>query len=195
MSRASAKRLPSRRNVLVIAGLLFSLTLTSILLLILAPTPLLPEPRSLMVIESNPALDEIFDTQKPISAGRWNSIFIHHSKTRRANAALAGDHFQIMGPTDATDGEIRVAPRWNFQQAAASSANLPNGCICICIVGDFGQSAPSPTQIRRAQQLIQTLQRRLRIPARNVIAYDRPGSPAGLGKQSPAARLREALLP
>lgn len=196
MSRASAKRLPSRRNVLVIAGLLSSLTLTSILLLILAPSPLLPEPRSLMVIESNPALEEIFDTQTPINVGRWNSIFIHHSKTRRAAGASAGDHFQIMGPSDATDGEIRIDPRWNTQQAAASSASsFPTNCICICIVGDFDQSAPTPTQIRRAQQLIQTLQRRLRIPAKNVIAYDRPNSPAGLGRQFPAARLREALLP
>lgn len=196
MSKASAKRLPSRRNVMVIAGLLSSLTLTSILLLILAPTPLLPEPRSLMVVESNPALEEIFDTQTPIQAGRWQSIFIHHSRTRRADAASGGDHFLILGPADSADGEIRIDPRWNAQQpAAAATAGLGSNSICICIAGDFDQSAPSTTQIRRAGQLIQTLQRRLRIPAKNVIAYDRPASAAGLGRQFPAARLREALLP
>jgi len=182
--------------VLVIAGLLSSLTLTSILLLILAPTPLLPEPRSLMVVESNPALDEIFDTQTPIPAGRWQSIFIHHSKTRRMDGSAVGDHFIIMGPADGADGEIRIDPRWNTQQPALASAAGPgSNSIHICIVGDFDLSAPSATQIRRAQQLIQTLQRRLRIPARNVIAYDRPGSPAGLGRQFPAVRLKEALLP
>jgi N-acetylmuramoyl-L-alanine amidase-like protein len=196
MSRASAKRLKSRRNVLVIAGLLSSLTLTSILLLILAPTPLLPEPRSLMVIESNPALDEIFDTQKPIQSGRWQSIFIHHSKTRRADAAADGDHFLILGAADGADGEIRIDPRWNNQQTGiTSAAGLGGNCISICVVGDFDQSAPSATQIRRAQQLIQTLQQRLRIPSKNVIAYDRPGRPTSLGRQFPAARLREALLP
>jgi len=194
MSRASAKRLKSRRNVLVIAGLLSSLTLTSILLLILAPTPLLPEPRSLMVIESNPALDEIFDTHAPIQSGRWQSIFIHHSKTRRADAA-GDDHFLIMGPADGADGEIRIDPRWNTQQPAATSPPINSSCISICIVGDFDQSAPSTVQIRRAQQLVQTLQRRLRIAGKNVIAYDRPGSAASLGHQFPAARLREALLP
>lgn len=202
MSKASAKRLKSRRNVLVIAGLLSSLTLTSILLLILAPSPLLPEPRSLMVAESNPALEEIFDTQKPIQVGRWQSIFIHHSKTRRFEGYRAGvpdslgDHFFIMSPADGADGEIRIDPRWNTQQPALSNtAGSGSNSICICIVGDFDQSAPSATQIRRAQQLIQSLQRRLRIPARNVIAYDRPGSGTGLGRQFPAARLREALLP
>jgi hypothetical protein len=195
MSRAAAKRLKSRRNVLVIAGLLSSLTLTSILLLILAPTPLLPEARSLMVVESNPTLDEIFDTQRPIQGGRWQSIFIHHSRTRRADGA-GGDHFSIGGPADGADGEIRIDPRWNLQQAAASAGGaMAKGCITICIVGDFDQVAPTATQIRRTQQLVATIQRRLHIPAGNVIAYDRPGSAMGLGRQFPATRLREALVP
>jgi hypothetical protein len=191
MSRSDAKRLKSRRNVLVIAGLLSSLTLTSILLLILAPSPLLPEPRSLVVVESNPALDEIFDTQAPARA--WQSIFIHHSKTRRADAAGGGDHFLITGPADGADGAIRIEQCWTNQQQAATAA--ASNCITICIVGDFDQSAPTATQIRRTQLLVQSLQRRLRISAKNVIAYDRPNSPSGLGRHFPAARLREALLP
>src|SRR3954466_10868080 len=108
MARPSLKNAKSRRNLLVVAGLLSSLTLTSILLLILAPSPLLPEPRSLMVVESNPALEEIFDTHTPIQAGRWQSIFIHHSKTRRVEGSAGGDHFVIMGPADGADGEIRM---------------------------------------------------------------------------------------
>ena len=199
MARPTVKNPKSRRSprrFLVIAGLLSSLTLTSILLLILAPSPLLPEPRSLMVLESNPTLDEIFDTQTPIQSRRWQSIFIHHSRTRRADAAAGGDHFLITGPGDGADGEIRIDPRWNNQQSASPAGGaMAANCITICLVGDFDQSAPTATQIRRAQQLIQTLQRRLRIPARNVIAYDRPNSPAGLGRRFPAPRLREALLP
>jgi hypothetical protein len=192
MSQSAAKRTKSRRNFLVIAGLLSSLTLTSTLLLVLAPTPLLPEPRSLMVVESGPTLDEVFETRIPIAGGRWQSIFIHHSKTRRAEG-VAGDHFLITGPADGASSEIRIDPRWNNQLPAATE--LRANCITICIVGDFDQSAPTAAQVRLVQQLIQTLQRRLRIPARNVIAYDRPGSPSGLGRQFPAARLREALLP
>jgi hypothetical protein len=196
MAKPSVKSAKSRRSVLVVAGLLSSLTLTSILLLVLAPSPLLPEPRSLLVVESNPALDEVFDTRIPIQTGRWQTIFIHHSKTRRADAA-SGDHFLITGPADASDGEIRIDQRWNNQQPASgfAAAGMGRDCITICIVGDFDQSAPTATQIRRAQQLIQTLQRQLRIPARNVIAYDRPNSASGLGRQFPAARLRESLLP
>src|SRR5437870_13244358 len=106
MARPTVKNPKSRRNVLVIAGLLSSLTLTSILLLILAPSPLLPEPRSLMVLESNPTLDEVFDTQIPIQSRRWQAIFIHHSKTRRADSAGGGDHFLITSPADSSDVEI-----------------------------------------------------------------------------------------
>jgi len=198
MSQSAAKRSKSRRpsrRLLVIAGLLSSLTLTSILLLILAPSPLLPEPRSLMVLESNPTLDEIFDTHTPIQPRRWQAIFIHHSKTRRAELA-GGDHFLITSPADAADGEIRIDPRWNDQQSATPAGGpVAANCITICLIGDFDQSAPTATQLRRAQQLVQTLQQRLQIPARNVIAYDRPNSPAGLGRKFPVARLRDSLLP
>src|SRR3954467_7683310 len=116
MARPSLKNARSRRNLLVIAGLLSSLTLTSVLLLILAPSPLLPEPRSLLVVESNPSLDEIFDTRTPIQSRRWQSIFIHHSKTRRADTQAAAEHFLITGPADSSDGEIRIDPLWNNQR-------------------------------------------------------------------------------
>ena len=196
MSQSAAKQAKSRRNFLVIAGLLSSLTLTSILLLVLAPSPLLPEPRSLIVVESKPTLDEIFDTQTPIQPRRWQTIFIHHSKTRRADAAAGGDHFLIAGAGDGADGEIRIDPRWNNQQSAVPAGGpVVANCITICLAGDFDQSAPSAMQLRAAQQLVQNLQRRLHIPARNVIAYDKPDSPAGLGRQFPVARLRDSLLP
>jgi len=196
MSQSAAKRARSRRNFLVIAGLLSSLTLTSILLLILAPSPLLPEPRSLMVVESNSSLDELFDTQVPIQPRRWQAIFLHHSKTRRADAAGGGEHFLVMGAADEADGEIRIEPRWSNQQSAIpTGGSVAANCISICLVGDFDQSAPSAAQLRAAQQLVQNLQRRLHIPAGNVMAYDRPNSPGGLGRQFPVARLRDSLLP
>jgi len=196
MSQSAAKRAKSRRNFLVIAGLLSSLTLTSILLLILAPSPLLPEPRSLLVVESNPSLDAVFDTQEPIQARRWQSIFIHHSKTRRADAAAGGDHFLITGAADGTAGEIRIEPTWNSQQSAVpAGGSVAASCITICLVGDFDQAAPSTAQVQATQQLIQSLQRRLHIPARNVMAFDRANSPAGLGRQFPVQRLRDSLLP
>ena len=54
-----------------------------------APTPLLPEPRSLMVLDSTTTLEQLFDTQSPIQPNRWQYIYIHHNKTRRPEAARA----------------------------------------------------------------------------------------------------------
>src|SRR5882762_174278 len=120
----------SRRNVVVIGGLLISLSLTSALLLALAPTPLLPEPRSLMVLDSTTTLDQLFDTQTPVQPNRWQYIYIHHSKTRRADSAPTGDHFLITGQSD-SQIEIRIDPRWTYQKSAASIfANR----ISICLV-------------------------------------------------------------
>src|SRR3954467_12461531 len=90
------------RNVLVIGGLLLSLSLTSALLLVLAPSPLLPEPRSLMVVDTrDPSseglplatlpLDELFDPPTAIEANRWKYIYIHQSKTIQPQNTV--DHF------------------------------------------------------------------------------------------------------
>jgi len=196
MKSSSLKDRQSRRNVLVIGGLLISLSLTSALLLALAPTPLLPEPRSLMVLDSTTTLDQLFDTQSPIQPNRWQYIYIHHSKTRRTDTAPAGDHFLITGATDSADGqvEIRVDPRWTYQKAMEGARSAPD-TISICLVGDFDQSPPSEMQLRRLEQLTQALQRRLSIPGKNVITSDRQNSASGLGRRFPAARLRESLLP
>ncbi len=201
MSSAPVKAQKRRRNVLVIAGLLGSLSLTSALLLILAPSPLLPEPRSLMVLDSTPALEELFETQTPIQPNRWQYIFVHQSKTKGAEAAPAGDHFLITSTGQQI--EIRIDPRWTYQKPASpAAASVAPTCITICLVGDFDQTAPTAMQVRRVQQLTAALQRRLSIPARNVIAYDpdvigtgRANSASGLGRLFPSARLRDGLLP
>jgi len=95
--------------------------------------------------------------------------------------------------------EIRIDPRWSYQKPAAfewiSDKSVRATAISICLVGDFDQSAPSEMQVRRLEQLVQTLQRRLAIPDKNVIAYDRQSSASGLGRLFPAGRLRQTLLP
>jgi N-acetylmuramoyl-L-alanine amidase len=71
---------------------------------------------------------------------------------------------------------------------------LVENTISICLVGDFDQSAPSSSQMTSLQQLVQTLQGRLSIPAESVLAFDRPGSPEGIGRRFPTATLSSQLL-
>ena len=69
------------------------------------------------------------------------------------------------------------------------------GCISICLVGDFDNGLPTPTQQRRLAQLVGTLQGKLRISASDVQVYDLSNSPAGIGHSFPMANFRQQILP
>lgn len=183
------------------------LTLTSVLLRAMQGAPLTPDAASsLMAGDSRTALRVIFNTQAPPQAGRWQSIYVHHSRTARGDAASlahgeqqqgCGDHFVIGNGDGALDGEIQFTQRWNLQQPAEPAAGLADidaTCISICIVGDFDRTAPTPTQIKRLEHLAQTLQEQFRIPATAVWLFDRANSPAGAGRYFPATAFQGQLL-
>ena len=197
---------------MVLAALLASLTITSALLLALAPAPLTPDAsRSLVMLDQNGALDLIFDTDTSIRPGRWQYIYIHHSKAPGGNALSIGqrtggilDHFLIGNGNGSENGEIQVGQRWTLQQPAGILGHkqpLPqlsgaaDNYISICLVGDFDQAPPTPRQLTQLQQLVQALQRRLGIPGASVLAFDRPGNSAGIGRQFPAVAFSQHLLP
>ena len=177
----------SRRNVVVLASLLGSLVATSLLLIALAPAPLAPDAAgTLFAIDQHDSFDRIFHTRKPVAERRWTQIFIHHSLTRGGNALTLGekqggmgDHFLIGNGIDCADGEVQIGHRWDTQQTASpEGAQVAEGCISICLVGDLDQSPPTPAQLLRLEQLIQILQRRLHVPGKNVVVMTRPGSAA-----------------
>jgi hypothetical protein len=183
------------------AALLLSLSLTSLLLLMLSPGPL---PSSLHVSVEQPltadAFKVVYQTHTPIDGGRWRSIFIHHSRTRRGDLASLlkmglADHFVIGNGERCGDGEIQWAQRWMDQHAARlGSQTLPADQISICLVGDFDQSAPTPAQLQRVGELVRSLQKQLRIPAERVAAYSNPRSVHGIGREFPAATLARQLV-
>ncbi|HEX2970943.1 MAG TPA: peptidoglycan recognition family protein [Tepidisphaeraceae bacterium] len=201
----------SRRNVAVLASLLGSLVLTSGLLLVVAPAPLTPDAaQRLFATDQYDSLERIFDTEASIKPGRWQAIYIHHSKSRAGNALdLAGatggmgDHFLIGNGNGCADGEIQVGQRWTSQHAAKPAngkqplpqlAAASDNYIGICLVGDFDQAAPTAAQMQRLEQLVQALQRKLAIPGKAILAFDRPGN-AGIGRQFPAVAFSERILP
>jgi hypothetical protein len=199
----STSRLMPKRNVLILTSLLGSLTLISILLLALAPAPLVPDVPSLVATsDRDESLDSIFDTAVRIPNSHWQYIYVHHSRTRRGSALTMGgdngmgDHFLIGNGDGCGDGEIQIGPRWNRQLSANPvGAKVKNNCICICLVGDFDQTSPTTTQLRRLEQLVKTLQGQFQIPGKAVLAYDQPNDPAGIGRQFPIAHFAKQLLP
>jgi hypothetical protein len=196
----------SQRKVIVFASLLAVMTVTSALLLALAPAPLTPGAvSSLFAVDSPDSLDTLFRTTQPVQAGRWTHIYIHHSLTPGGNAASLGesagglaDHFVIGNGDGCDDGEVQIAQRWNHQRGAGrvqGLTSISDSCISICIIGDFDRTLPTDAQILHLTQLVQALQSRCQIPARNVYVLPGDTSPAGIGRYFPATKLRDRLLP
>lgn len=195
----------SRRSFVVLGSLVGVLTLTSVLLRAMQGAPLTPDAASsLMASESRASLNVIFNTQVTPRPNRWSAIYIHHSRTTAGSAQDVsrtpdgcGDHFVVGNGHGAVDGEIQMTQRWNLQEPAdpwPGQASMEPTCISICVVGDFDRSAPSPTQLKRLEQLVQTLQEQFRIPSTHVWVPDYPGSPAGVGRYFPGGAFQSQLL-
>jgi hypothetical protein len=196
----------SQRKLIVFSTLLGVLTLTSALLMALAPAPIVADAAtSLFAVDAPSSLDAIFNTRSPLPAGRWKYIYIHHSRTPAGNAITLGqptgglgDHFVIGNGDGCEDGEIQISQRWNQQQAPlppAGATSIDNGCISICIVGDFDQTVPTQTQLRRVGQLVSALQGQLHISNDSVLLKEVSKTPAGIGRYFPKAVFRSQLLP
>jgi hypothetical protein len=196
----------SERKFIVFTSLVAALTLTSALLLALAPAPLAPSSSSLFAIDTPQSLDAIFDTAAPLRGDQWKYIYIHHSLTAKGNAATLGqkpggfgDHFLIGNGQGAEEGEIQISPRWNEQKDAlppAGANQIDPACISICVVGDFDTTLPTATQMRVLTKLVTTLQARFRVPADHILlAGDVHDSAAGSGRYFPLTAFREGLIP
>ena len=72
----------THRKLIVFSTLLGVLSVTSALLLALAPAPLAPDAaNTLFAVDQPSSMDAVFVTKAPIAAGRWKYIYIHHSQT------------------------------------------------------------------------------------------------------------------
>jgi hypothetical protein len=194
----------SRRRVVVFTSLIAVLTFTSALLLALAPAPLTPDSASsLFAVDERDSMDAIFQTEVSAQSGRWNYVYIHHSRTTTGNAITLGqetgglnDHFVIGNGDGALDGEIQVGQRWNRQVPAnppPGATGIDPSCISICLIGDFDRTVPTPTQLKRLTQLVGALQTRYGISPERVLIISKPSSPSGCGRYFPVTALRDQL--
>jgi len=192
----------AHRKVVVFTSLVVVLMFTSALLMALAPAPLTPDAtNTLFAIDMPNSMDAIFQTETPSAGTAWKYIYVHHS--RSAGAPVAGngelnDHFVIGNGSGLTDGEVQMGQRWEQQRPAAAplrSTRIDPHCISICLVGDFDQTRPTATQMRRLGQLVTALQARYRIPLSSVALADQPQSVAGSGRFFPISMFREQLIP
>jgi len=193
----------AQRRVVVLIALVGVLTVTSALLLAIAPAPLSTEnTASLLAVDTAQSFDELFESPT-VPVAKWGYIYIHHSASQAGNATtLAGndsmmaDHFVIGNGDGCADGEIQIGRRWKLQLAPGRTPgadSIVDNCISICMVGDFNQARPTPTQQRQLVQLTNALQAKLHIPASRVFFATQTESAAGIGSFFPASDFRKQI--
>ncbi len=185
------------------------LSFTSVLLLALSPARSRRRRRRACSRWTPQSLDEIFRTSVPVDGGRWNYIFVHHSRTPGGSAAslartggpngggMPADHFVIGNGDDAIDGEIQITQLGRADDRRPGRGARPDQRRLHQHLPRGGLRArpPTPTQNLRLAQLVGTLQRRLQISAGRVMLLEGSPAPAGTGRHFPAASFRTQLLP
>ena len=189
-----------RRRILVLGSLFAALTVTSGLLLAIAPPPLAGQAPfdNLWAAERADQLDAIFKSKLALKAGQWQYIYIHQSGSTSARQSDLSNHFVIGNGRGWEDGQIQMTQRWNQQQPADAppgAKSMDPACITISLVGNLDDQSPTPLQLRRLAQLVSILQSQLGIGSDKVVMVDAPGSAAGIGSHFPESSLRQQLLP
>lgn len=176
--------------MVVLTVLVFGMTLTSGLLLILEPGPVAPPagPQLMNTSEIPSGSSQIFDTSTTLAP--WQAIVIHDSASKsgsaetinriheRANRGGLGYHFVINNGTRQPDGMIEVGFRWQRQFVGAyldssidesGAANWFNrNAIGVCMIGNAEEGAFTDDQMRELAWLVRSLQERFNIPADRV---------------------------
>jgi len=124
----------------------------------------------------------------------WRYIVVHHSAGPSGNAEVfdqwhrargwdgLGYHFVITNGDGGPDGAVQVGRRWRIQKWGAHTGGTPdneynNFGIGICLVGDFSETRPTPSQLASLRKLVDFLARRYDIPPGRVVGHrDAPGA-------------------
>ncbi len=172
-----------KRKAIVFVSLVGVLSLTTTLLLVIAPAPLRPELAATLYNEGtttnsqvDTGMNQIFQTDRPIETGQWKSILVRFSKNKSGSAYTIADkkngsvdHFVICNGNGGIDGEIQLTSRWNAQLSALTppgAASIDRHCLTICLIGNT--DSPTPTQLTHLARLINSLQKQLLITDNQV---------------------------
>ena len=154
-------------------------------------------------------VDAIFNTDRPIEQGRWDSIVIVHSGSPAGSPATIGAqhrtigydsmgfHFLIGNGTGMADGEIHLGHRWIAQSRGAELAGIDSKdssrAIEICLVGDGDRRPFSDEQIRYLALIVDALADKLGIEKDRVYLHDDLAATTSPGRYFPRASFRELL--
>ncbi len=201
-----------QRTILVLAALVFGMSVTYGVLRVLEPGQVPPLAGvTLMSVERTATArpeDKLFATE---AEQPWQVIVVHDSQQptgsydsvdkahRRAGKNGCGYHFVVGNGTGSDDGRIEVGYRWKYQQTGdffegpeAEAFNQRFKTIGVCLIGDLDADAMTPAQERELTWLVQQLTERYDIPADRVFV-DAGSNGDGTAAHFPYSRFRQAI--
>lgn len=204
----------NRRPMIVLSALVGAMTLSSGLLLMLEPGPMLRPPHPINLRAPSlpgPKAPMLFDTTAPPQPDWWRAIVVSESgrvgDTAESIAARHREqgeeglncHFVVEPGTSASSTAVHSGFRWRTQRSGAWATGpyrdwYNRHAISICLVGNSDEKAPDETQLRRMIELIHSLQKRFDIPASQVRHASETDEKISLGRYFPAGYLRQSLL-
>lgn len=197
------------RMTKVLGSLVLSVTAGAIILRLLQPAPLMDVTAFSLAAAFNP-IGQVFETQVPVDASRWQYIEIHQSGTPRGNIQSLAEfcrqkalgplayHFVITNGRGGPDGRIQVCQQWTQQKDAhepqfSRGATPVGSTIKICLIGDFSQGSLAPVQLSQLELLLRSLQQRCQIPVQNISLVGSSSAFQGQWRLFPLDKLRLAL--
>jgi len=144
---------------------------------------------------------------------RWRYIVIHHSATKKGNAAIIGRyhknkrhmvnglayHFVIdNGASGTRDGAVEEGDRWKRQIRGGHAKQrwLNESGIGICLIGNFNRQRPSRKQMDSLVRLVNKLRKKYGIPLSCIKGHGQFNGEHTVcpGRNFPMKKFKERLL-
>jgi len=163
------------RVVKVLAALLISMTVGAFVLMALGNNPPSAGPFCLSAYYRLDAVDHAIQSRACQVPHRWDVMEIYFSGTKRgslqqpAGTADLNCHFLICNGVGGGDGEIQASELWQKQWSLPPSRMWQGTgkTIRICLIGD-GVAAPTDSQMKRLEMLLEALCRKFGLSADSV---------------------------
>lgn len=171
-----------KRTANVLVALLVSMTTGSMVLLAMGNNRPSEGPFCLASYYQLDPVEKVVFSKSIQSRSRWDNIEVYNSGTRAGNieqlASLSGltspedidCHFVICNGLGGDDGQIQPTEKWQRQWSIIPGRTWygSSNTLRICVIADDKSARPSDFQIKRTEELIETLSRKFDIRSESV---------------------------
>jgi len=174
------------RSAKVLAAVLISVTIVSVILKTLGNNPISAGAFSLSDYYRLEPIEKVISSRAAQTSSRWSRIEIYYSSTKAGNIeqlaslnGLAGPdnlncHFVVCNGLGGGDGQIQPTEKWQKQWAIIPGRTWHGSSqtLRICIVADRETACLTDCQIKRTEALVEGLSRKFNIQSASIYYPD-----------------------